>query len=45
MDVGLFEDQAKALNEAFAKYIRHHTPLVTLKAAMTLDGKIAPPSR
>jgi len=40
---GILEDQAKALNEAFAKYIRHHIPLVTLKAAMTLDGKIAPP--
>jgi len=41
---GLLEEQAKALNEAFAKYIRHHIPLVTLKAAMTLDGKIAPPA-
>ncbi len=40
---GMLEEQAKALNESFAKYIRHHTPLVTLKAAMTLDGKIAPP--
>jgi diaminohydroxyphosphoribosylaminopyrimidine deaminase / 5-amino-6-(5-phosphoribosylamino)uracil reductase len=40
---GILEGQAKALNESFAKYIRHHTPLVTLKAAMTLDGKIAPP--
>ncbi len=40
---GILEEQAKALNEAFAKYIRHHIPLVTLKAAMTLDGKIAPP--
>ena len=27
----------------FARYTRHGTPLVTLKAAMTLDGKIAPP--
>ena len=36
-------DEAKALNEAFSKYIIHGTPLVTLKAAMTLDGKIAPP--
>jgi diaminohydroxyphosphoribosylaminopyrimidine deaminase / 5-amino-6-(5-phosphoribosylamino)uracil reductase len=41
---GVLEEQAKQLNEAFAKYIRHHTPLVTLKAAMTLDGKIAPPA-
>jgi diaminohydroxyphosphoribosylaminopyrimidine deaminase / 5-amino-6-(5-phosphoribosylamino)uracil reductase len=40
---GVFEEQAKALNESFAKYIRRHAPLVTLKAAMTLDGKIAPP--
>ncbi|MCU1297748.1 MAG: 5-amino-6-(5-phosphoribosylamino)uracil reductase [Acidobacteriaceae bacterium] len=40
---GILEEQAKSLNEAFAKYIRHRTPLVTLKAAMTLDGKIAPP--
>jgi diaminohydroxyphosphoribosylaminopyrimidine deaminase/5-amino-6-(5-phosphoribosylamino)uracil reductase len=37
------EQEAKALNESFAKYIRQHTPLITLKAAMTLDGKIAPP--
>jgi diaminohydroxyphosphoribosylaminopyrimidine deaminase / 5-amino-6-(5-phosphoribosylamino)uracil reductase len=43
---GLLEEQAKALNESFAKYIRHRTPLLTLKAAMTLDGKIAaPPNR
>jgi diaminohydroxyphosphoribosylaminopyrimidine deaminase/5-amino-6-(5-phosphoribosylamino)uracil reductase len=40
---GLLEDEAKRLNEAFAKYTRHRTPLVTLKTAMTLDGKIAPP--
>ena len=40
---GPLEEEAKVLNEAFAKYIRHKTPLVTLKAAMTLDGKIAPP--
>lgn len=43
VEVGRLEDQAKRLNEAFARYIRHHVPLVTLKAAMTLDGKIAPP--
>jgi diaminohydroxyphosphoribosylaminopyrimidine deaminase/5-amino-6-(5-phosphoribosylamino)uracil reductase len=40
---GLCEPEAKKLNEAFAKYIRHKTPFVTLKTAMTLDGKIAPP--
>jgi len=36
-------DEARKLNEAFAKYIRHRTPFITLKAGMTLDGKIAPP--
>jgi diaminohydroxyphosphoribosylaminopyrimidine deaminase / 5-amino-6-(5-phosphoribosylamino)uracil reductase len=40
---GILEEEARPLNEAFAKYIRHNLPLVTLKAAMTLDGKIAPP--
>jgi len=40
---GILEEEAKSLNEAFARYIRKHVPLVTLKAAMTLDGKIAPP--
>jgi diaminohydroxyphosphoribosylaminopyrimidine deaminase/5-amino-6-(5-phosphoribosylamino)uracil reductase len=40
---GLYEAEARKLNEAFAKYIRYKTPFVTLKTAMTLDGKIAPP--
>ncbi len=39
----LLEAEARKLNEAFAKYIRHKLPFVTLKTAMTLDGKIAPP--
>lgn len=43
VDVGTAAEDARRLNESFAKYIRHKTPLVTLKAAMTLDGKIAPP--
>ena len=43
VSTGILEEEAKALNASFAKYIRRHTPLVTLKAAMTLDGKIAPP--
>ena len=41
VQVGLFEAEAKKLNESFAKYIRCGKPLVTLKSAMTLDGKIA----
>jgi diaminohydroxyphosphoribosylaminopyrimidine deaminase/5-amino-6-(5-phosphoribosylamino)uracil reductase len=40
---GILEEEAKVLNESFAKYILTGTPLITLKAAMTLDGKIAPP--
>ncbi len=43
VEVGKLADEARKLNEAFARYIRHGVPLVTLKAAMTLDGKIAPP--
>ena len=41
--VGLLEEEARDLNEAFAKFTRTKVPLVTLKAGMTLDGKIAPP--
>ncbi|HXX27314.1 MAG TPA: bifunctional diaminohydroxyphosphoribosylaminopyrimidine deaminase/5-amino-6-(5-phosphoribosylamino)uracil reductase RibD [Terriglobales bacterium] len=41
---GILQQEARGLNESFAKYIRRHSPLITLKAAMTLDGKIAPPS-
>lgn len=40
---GILKPEARELNEAFAKFIRTRVPLVTLKAAMTLDGKIAPP--
>ena len=43
VEVGRLEAEARRLNEAFARYIRHGLPLVTLKSAMTLDGKIAPP--
>jgi diaminohydroxyphosphoribosylaminopyrimidine deaminase/5-amino-6-(5-phosphoribosylamino)uracil reductase len=43
VNTGIGEDESRRLNEAFARYIRTRTPLVVLKAAMTLDGKIAPP--
>jgi len=43
VELGLLEEEARRLNEGFARYIRHGVPLVTLKSAMTLDGKIAPP--
>jgi diaminohydroxyphosphoribosylaminopyrimidine deaminase/5-amino-6-(5-phosphoribosylamino)uracil reductase len=44
VSVGSLQNDARALNESFARFIRHRVPLVTLKAAMTLDGKIAPPT-
>ena len=45
VEVGLFGTEARKLNESFAKYIRLGKPLVTLKSAMTLDGKIADASK
>ena len=41
VEVGGLANEARKLNEAFAVYIRHKRPLVTLKSALTLDGKIA----
>jgi diaminohydroxyphosphoribosylaminopyrimidine deaminase / 5-amino-6-(5-phosphoribosylamino)uracil reductase len=45
VEVGGLQAEAQRLNEAFARYTRHGVPLVTLKSAMTLDGKIARPPR
>lgn len=39
--VGLLESEAKSLNEVFIKYITTGMPLVTLKAALSLDGRLA----
>ncbi|MBL8921677.1 MAG: bifunctional diaminohydroxyphosphoribosylaminopyrimidine deaminase/5-amino-6-(5-phosphoribosylamino)uracil reductase RibD [Myxococcaceae bacterium] len=38
---GVLEAECDALNEPFLKVMRTGLPFVTLKAAMTLDGKIA----
>ena len=40
---GILQQQARNLNEAFAHFIRTRTPFVTLKAALSVDGKLAPP--
>lgn len=45
VEVGLLEAEAKRLNEPFARWIRARRPLVTLKAGMTLDGRVASPKK
>ena len=39
--LGICEDEAKKLNEAFIKFVETGSPFVTLKCAATLDGRIA----
>jgi diaminohydroxyphosphoribosylaminopyrimidine deaminase/5-amino-6-(5-phosphoribosylamino)uracil reductase len=41
VDVGCLEADCAAANRAFAIWVRERRPLVTLKAAATLDGHIA----
>jgi diaminohydroxyphosphoribosylaminopyrimidine deaminase/5-amino-6-(5-phosphoribosylamino)uracil reductase len=38
---GILAEECTRLNEAFNHWIVHRTPFVTVKAGMTLDGKIA----
>jgi diaminohydroxyphosphoribosylaminopyrimidine deaminase/5-amino-6-(5-phosphoribosylamino)uracil reductase len=38
---GLLAREASELNEAFNHWIVHRTPFITIKAAMSLDGRIA----
>lgn len=38
---GVLEAEAERLNEAFNHWVVNQTPFVTVKAAMTMDGKIA----
>ena len=41
--VGACQAEARRLNEGFARWSQHHRPLVLMKVAMSLDGRIAPP--
>jgi diaminohydroxyphosphoribosylaminopyrimidine deaminase/5-amino-6-(5-phosphoribosylamino)uracil reductase len=41
VSAGLMSDEAARLNEGFNHWIVKRTPFVTLKAAMSLDGRIA----
>ncbi|MCB1126909.1 MAG: bifunctional diaminohydroxyphosphoribosylaminopyrimidine deaminase/5-amino-6-(5-phosphoribosylamino)uracil reductase RibD [Verrucomicrobiae bacterium] len=41
VEAGLLAEEATRLNEAFNHWIVHRTPFITLKVAMSLDGKIA----
>jgi diaminohydroxyphosphoribosylaminopyrimidine deaminase/5-amino-6-(5-phosphoribosylamino)uracil reductase len=41
--VGPCQAEARRLNEGFARWCQHKRPLVLMKVAMTLDGRIAPP--
>ena len=38
---GVLRDECDSINEIFFKYITKHLPFVTMKYAMTMDGKIA----
>jgi diaminohydroxyphosphoribosylaminopyrimidine deaminase/5-amino-6-(5-phosphoribosylamino)uracil reductase len=41
VELGILEEEAKKLNEAYLKFITTGLPFVMLKVAQTLDGKIA----
>lgn len=41
-DVGLLCKEARELNDGFARHIQTQMPFVTLKAGISLDGRIAP---
>jgi diaminohydroxyphosphoribosylaminopyrimidine deaminase/5-amino-6-(5-phosphoribosylamino)uracil reductase len=42
--LGVCQAEARRINEGFARWIQHKRPLVLMKVAMTLDGRIAPPA-
>jgi diaminohydroxyphosphoribosylaminopyrimidine deaminase/5-amino-6-(5-phosphoribosylamino)uracil reductase len=42
--LGVGQAEARRLNEGFARWSQHKRPLVLMKVAMTLDGRIGPPA-
>jgi diaminohydroxyphosphoribosylaminopyrimidine deaminase/5-amino-6-(5-phosphoribosylamino)uracil reductase len=42
--VGVCQTEARRINEGFARWSQHKRPLVLMKVAMTLDGRIGPPA-
>ncbi len=42
VSMGLCQDEARAINDAFACWVRTGKPLVKLKAALSADGMLAP---
>jgi diaminohydroxyphosphoribosylaminopyrimidine deaminase / 5-amino-6-(5-phosphoribosylamino)uracil reductase len=42
--LGVLQPDARVINDAFARFIRAGRPLVTLKAALSADGMLAPPA-
>ncbi len=45
VEEGLLLDEARTLNDGFAWFLRTHRPYVTLKVALSADGKLAPARR
>jgi diaminohydroxyphosphoribosylaminopyrimidine deaminase / 5-amino-6-(5-phosphoribosylamino)uracil reductase len=41
--LGVGQTEARRINEGFARWSQHKRPLVLMKVAMTLDGRIGPP--
>lgn len=42
--LGVCQAEARRINEGFARWSQHQRPLVLMKVAMTLDGRIGPPA-
>lgn len=45
VEIGLYRQEAQTINNAFAWSIQHGLPMVTLKAALSVDGHLAPPPK